>query len=202
MTEPTLPTASLSNDEDDYSDEDEEDYPDPNPALNIKNCNYTKWGLVFYRTTYDAASAQPWAAFKDRVLSQLRASIRESDAPEILDNMDMVFVDDPTLEGASVGDLQRRFREWVREDTGGAERGDGGARHEFFVKVDEVGLHAPYVSLVRGFPEEYGEEGREHVKIWHIAIGIELYDELGDPNAAWTGRYYRCLPTHLVAQGY
>ncbi|OHW99355.1 hypothetical protein CSPAE12_01941 [Colletotrichum incanum] len=193
--------------------EDEEDYSEPSPESNIKDCEYKKWGFVIYRTTYDDASARPWVAFKDRVLSNLRKSILESDAPEILDNMDIVFVDDPALEGASVGNLQRRFRAWVQEEntvsfetSGGSGNNRGhvprGARHEFFIMVDDVGLHASYVSLVRGFPEDPAEEGREHLKVWHHAIGTELYDELGDPNAAWTGRYYRSLPRHLVAQGY
>lgn len=190
---------------------DEDEYCEPSPESNIKACGYQKWGFIIYRTTYDKASARRWEDFKDRVLRNVRKSILESDAPEILDSMDFVFVDDLALEGASVGDLQRRFRAWVEEENmvpfevnSGGERSHvpRGARHEFFIKVDDVGVHAPYASLVRGFPEDPAEEGREHVKVWHHAIGTELYDELGGPNAAWTGRYYRSLPTHLVAQGY
>ncbi|KAL0931319.1 uncharacterized protein CTRU02_214054 [Colletotrichum truncatum] len=193
--------------------EEEDDYSEPSPETNIRDCEYKKWGFVIYRTTYDDASTKPWAAFKERVLGNLRKSILESDAPEILDNMDMIFVDDPVLEGVSVGDLQHRFRAWVQEEnmvpfeTPGGNGNESvyvprGARHEFFIKVDDVGLHASFASLVRGFPEDTDEEGREHLKVWHHAIGTELYDELGDPNAAWTGRYYRFLPRHLVAQGY
>lgn len=201
------PTRSAS----ELSEEEEDEYCDPSPESNIRDCGYRKWGFVIYRTTYDKASVRPWEDFKDRVLGNLRKSILESTAPEILDNMDFIFVDDPALEGALVGDLQRRFRAWVEEekmvpfevsDSGERVYVPRGARHEFFLKVDEVGLHAYHASLVRGFPEDPAEEGREHVKVWHHAIGTELYDELGDPNAAWTGRFYRCLPVHLVAQGY
>ncbi|CCF36848.1 hypothetical protein CH063_01579 [Colletotrichum higginsianum] len=190
---------------------DEEEHCEPSPESNIRECGYEKWGFVIYRTTYDGSSARPWEDFKDGVLINARSSILKSDAPEILDTMDFFFVEDIALEGASVEDLQRRFRAWVEgEDMVPFEMSDGndkvyvprGARHEFFIKVNDVGLRASYVSLVRGFPEVPTEEGREHVKVWHHAIGAELYDELGDPNAAWTGRFYRSvLPTHLVAQG-
>ncbi|KAJ0304767.1 hypothetical protein COL516b_005543 [Colletotrichum fioriniae] len=193
--------------------ENDEEYPEPSPESNIKDCCYKKWGFVVYRTTYNNSSDQPWAKFKEHVVNNLSKSVLESDAPEIIDNMDIIFVDDPTLEGVSVSDLQRRFRAWVQkedmgpfetDESGGSERHyvPRGARHEFFILVDDVGLHSSFVSLVRGFPHDPTEEGREHLKIWHHAIGTELYDELGDPNAAWTGRYYRYLPRHLVAQGY
>ncbi|TIC93855.1 hypothetical protein CH35J_009893 [Colletotrichum higginsianum] len=171
---------------------DEEEYCEPSPESNIRECGYDKRGFVIYRTTYDGSSARPWEDFKDGVLRNVR-SILKSDAPDILDAMDFVFVEDITLDGATVGDLQRRFRACVEgenmvpfETSGGDDKVyvPRGARHEFFIKVDDVGLRASHVSLVRGFPDDLTEEGREHVNVWHHAIGTELYDELGDPNAA------------------
>ncbi|KAI6777841.1 uncharacterized protein J7T54_000550 [Emericellopsis cladophorae] len=191
---------------------DKEKYCEPSVERNIEHCGYEKWGFIIYRTTYDEVSARPWEAFKDRVLRDVRRSILESDTPEILDNMDFVFVEDPALEGASVGSLQRRFRAWVREENMvpyfiDEEKNERvyeprGARHEFFIVVDDTALHGSHVSLVCGFPEDSEEEGREHDKIWHHVIGTKLYDKLGDIHAPWTGDYYRCLSTYMRAQGY
>ncbi|KAK2044723.1 hypothetical protein LZ31DRAFT_465998 [Colletotrichum somersetense] len=76
-----------------------------------------------------------------------------------------------------------------------------GARYEFFIMVDELALYSPHVKLVCGFPkpENLDEVGRKHAKVWHIAVRIELYDELGDLNVPSTGCYYRSLPSLLVA---
>lgn len=204
MSEPTAPTASPSPRESDVSEEeDDEYYPDRDPALDIRDCEYDKWGLVFYRTSYDEGTDELWDGFKDFVLGKMRTEIRASRAPEILDNMDMIFVDDPALKDASFGELQSRFQDWAREEKGedpGEERvEEGGARHEFFFRVDNAGLMGPYVSLVHGFADDWDEQDREHLKVWKFALGIEMYNELGDGNAAWSGRFYRFLPSHMIA---
>lgn len=194
---------------------DDDEFPEPTTETNIHDCGYRKWGFVIYRTTYSPESNSKWDQFKALVLSNLRKRIADSPAPVILQNMDFIFVDDPSLDNISIADLQRRFRTWVesegmlpfkpsQSDPQEMVYVPRGARYEFFIMVDELALASPCVKLVRGFPEPEnpGEVGREHAKVWHIAVGTELYDELGDPNAPYTGRYYRSLPSHLVAQGY
>ncbi|WDK08783.1 hypothetical protein CGRA01v4_00061 [Colletotrichum graminicola] len=198
----------------DMSEEDEE-FQEPTPETNIRDCGYSKCGSVIYRTTYNPSSTPKWDQFKALVLSNLRNKITHSLAPEILNNMDFIFADDPSLDNISIANLQRRFQSWVESenmlpfkpsqaDPAQMVYVPRGARYEFFVMVDELALLSPCVELVRGFPEHENphEVGREHVKVWHIAVGTELYDELGDPNAPYTGRYYNSLPGHLVAQGY
>ncbi|KAG9254525.1 uncharacterized protein F5Z01DRAFT_674262 [Emericellopsis atlantica] len=94
--------------------------------------------------------------------------------------MDFVFFEDPALEDASIGDLKRPFRAWFRE-----ENMPRGTRHESFIVVDDAALHASHFSLVRSFPEDSEEEGREHDKIRGRDIGTELYEALGDTSAPW-----------------
>ncbi|KAK1593808.1 uncharacterized protein LY79DRAFT_684942 [Colletotrichum navitas] len=179
---------------------------------NIRDCGYSKWGLVIYRTTYAPESTLKWDQFKALVLSNLRKRITDSPAPEILQNMDFIFIDDHSLDNISIADLQRRFRTWVesenmvpfkpsQSDPREIVYVPRGARYEFFIMADELALLSPCVKLVRGLPEPENPEeiGREHAKVRHIAVETELYNELGDPNAPYTGRL---LPRHLVAQGY
>ncbi|CAI0648233.1 unnamed protein product [Colletotrichum noveboracense] len=151
---------------------DDDEFPEPTPETNIRDCGYPKWGLVIYRTTYSPDSTSKWDQFKALVLSNLRKRIADSPAPEILQNMDFIFVDDPSLDNISIADLQRRFRTWVesegmlpftpsQSDPQETVYVPRGARYEFFIMVDELALASPCVKLVRGFPEPEnpGESG-------------------------------------------
>jgi hypothetical protein len=71
--------------------------------------------------------------------------------------MDFIFVEDPTLEGASIEELQRRFQAWARKDIAGRfdvdnVLGSRSSRYKFFVRVDSEGLRNGYVGLVQGWP--------------------------------------------------
>lgn len=139
-----------------------------------------KWGWVIYRCTYKPELQGPWEKFKNVVECKIRKDIADSDAPDIAEKLDLVWVEDSQLEGAPLSELKRRFREWARTDTQhsnfdiGAHPFGLGTMHSYFIQVDEeslvsclceagVDLHGGYVNIVRGWadglaPEEATDE--------------------------------------------
>jgi hypothetical protein len=108
----------------------------------------------------------------------MRQRIARSDAPDIADKIDWVFVEDrKNLDGASREELKRRFRDWARAENPGwnidEEKCGRGSRYTFFIQVDEPAL----LSIATGFDAYLAEgNGRPYVKIlraWDDVVGIE-----------------------------
>ncbi|KAK4164087.1 hypothetical protein QBC43DRAFT_353803 [Cladorrhinum sp. PSN259] len=116
-----------------------------------------KWGWVIYRTTYCSSSfphsQKWWDQFRARVERNSRESVACTDAPEIGESLEWVWVDNEpdALEGMSVEGLRERFRGWVRhqqqqqhefglEGPGVVEDPAAIPRFAFFVVVDEEAL--------------------------------------------------------------
>ena len=138
-----------------------EEWEKLSPEAKIQLGRSDKWGWVVYRCSYAKEFDGPWNDLKRRIQKDLRASILRSDAPGIVETMDFVFVEDPTLEGASIDELQSRFQAWAREDTAasGIDLEDQqhwrSSRHSFFLRADGEGLrdgYVGYVGLVHGWP--------------------------------------------------
>ncbi|KAL6828943.1 hypothetical protein J3E69DRAFT_379635 [Trichoderma sp. SZMC 28015] len=141
-----------------------------------------KWGWVIYRCSYKPELQSTWENFKRVVDERTRKEIAESDAPDIADKLDWVFVEDPELEGASLDELKRRFREWARSEVQGKYDIDTtsynrGSRYGYFIQVDEAallslvdGLFYGHVNIVRGWvdslpPEEATDEFGDAIDI-------------------------------------
>lgn len=169
-----------------------------------------KWGWVIYRCTYTPALDGQWEDFKRLVVEQTRKAVAESDAPEIADKLDWVFIEDPALEGASLDELKRRFRTWARAespnwDIDNAPNGRG-SRHTYFIQVDQDALSSGEVNIVRGWqdplpPEEAFEETGEPVdnedwmKIQRSMLAPYFYVEM-DNDEFWYAHYRP--PSHGV----
>lgn len=171
-----------------------EDWEDLSPEAKIQWLGDDKWGWVVYRCSYAKEFDGAWDDLKRRIQHSLRESIAESDAPEIADRMDFVFVEDPVLEGASVAELQRRFQTWARNDhknaaglnIDGSTQGSRGSRYEFFLRVDGEGLWNGYVGLVQGWPDFPGN--KDWMKVRASAVAPELYVQLDNPEV-WYAYY-------------
>ncbi|KAK4444617.1 hypothetical protein QBC34DRAFT_442414 [Podospora aff. communis PSN243] len=175
----------------------------------------SKWGWIIFRCTYLNKGLHPnWASFKHTLDTHTRNAIAASDAPCIADTLDWVFIEDPALEGASLDELKRRFREFVRSEGG---EGGGSSRWRYFVVVDERALWSMmgaedlfkgWVVIVRGWVEgggfgsvegevdEFGERVEGDREDWmRVRVGmlsVEFYNELEDGEGWW--RFYRAPP--------
>jgi hypothetical protein len=122
------------------------DLPSPQRVISecLKNEKHDKWGWVIYRTTYD--DDEGWTRFKQLITQQSLANIAESDAPEIADSLEWMFVEDrATLNGATKDHLRSRFKQWASdavkteqprvEDYRFATLGN--PRYTYFIDVDE-----------------------------------------------------------------
>ncbi|KAK4064840.1 uncharacterized protein Triagg1_8839 [Trichoderma aggressivum f. europaeum] len=141
-----------------------------------------KWGWVIYRCSYKPELQSTWESFKRFVDATTRKEIAASDAPDIADKLDWVFVEDPELEGASLDQLKHRFRAWARSEVQGEYDIDSsphnrGSRYAYFIQVDEAALLSlasgflnGYVNIVRGWvdslpPEEATDEFGDAIDI-------------------------------------
>ncbi|RFU77949.1 alpha-galactosidase a precursor [Trichoderma arundinaceum] len=166
----------------------------------------TRWGWVIYRCTYKPELQIPWESFKRLVEYRTRKSIAESDAPDIAEKLDLVWIEDPELEGASRDELKRSFRAWVRAEKQNPDFNIhdtplvGDPRHTFFIQIDEdallsclreagVDLHGGHVNIVRGWedplPSEEATDGfgeavdkEDWMKIQASMIEPEFYLDL------------------------
>ncbi|KAK0614552.1 trehalose utilization-domain-containing protein [Immersiella caudata] len=183
----------------------------------------SKWGWVVYKTTYrDQALNRNWETFKETLNATTRRDIASSDAPDIADKLDWVFVEDPELEGASLGELKRRFREFVRRELGKEEGTlevlDWGSRYTHFIVVDQEALwsmmdaddlYKGHVRIVRGWADadpvgelegvdEFGErlwDDEDWMKIHAMMLSLEFYNELENGENWWV--WYRAPPAVL-----
>jgi hypothetical protein len=173
-----------------------------------------KWGWVIYRTTYDDDEA--WTRFRARVEEESRADVAQTDAPEIVEQLEWTWVEDrESLDGVSREELRERFRGWVdgemariRGESGGETLGFDPAavpRYAFFVQIDEEAL--------RSVAESWDAEGA-HVKFvdanWRPKelsdveeerLTEEAYDEIDgcqEHNVGWM----RIVPYMLNAEFY
>ncbi|KAI3332854.1 hypothetical protein F4824DRAFT_278401 [Ustulina deusta] len=125
-----------------------------------------RWGWVVYRTSYKPELDSAWAALQDRIETEMRDYIAHSDTPDIVDQMDWVFVQDAAaLDGITRDALRRRFQAWALAEAPDLAAIDWarGARYEFFLQADEHALASvlqpreklgtPYVNLVRAWDE-------------------------------------------------
>ncbi|UKZ90851.1 uncharacterized protein TrAFT101_005849 [Trichoderma asperellum] len=167
----------------------------------------TEWGWVIYRCTYKPELQGAWESFKNLVEYRTRKTIADSDAPDIAEKLDWAWVEDHELEGASLSELKRRFRAWVRADTQdspcdiGATPYENISRYTYFIQVDEeslvsclreagVDLHGGHVNIVRGWAgslpeEEMGESSEglvteDWMKIQASMVEPIFYAELYD----------------------
>ncbi len=168
-----------------------EDWERLSAEAKIQWCGEDKWGFVVYRRSYAHEFDGGWDDLKRRIQRMRESIATQSDAPSIAERMDFVFVEDATLEGASVEKLQRRFQAWARADQPAVDMDDAqitrDARHEFFLMVDGEGLWGGYVGLVRGWPfSSSGEE--DWMKIRASSVDPELYYQLGNPEV-WYAYY-------------
>ena len=124
---------------------------------------WCKWGWVIFRCTYNPELDRCWGAFKDAIYEKTRKIVAESDAPDIADKLEWTFMEDPRLEGASLDELKRRFKEFARAESVVVDdytQIPWGSRYRFFLQVDEeslrsmsdpgpAGLRKGHVKLVR-----------------------------------------------------
>jgi hypothetical protein len=102
-----------------------------------------KWGWAIYRTTFRPDLDRHWDSFKQLVMENIRADVVASDTPELINQMDFVFVEDLSLENADLETLKRRFRAWAIADGTDPTEEQGltrDTRHAFFIQVDEESL--------------------------------------------------------------
>lgn len=186
---------------------------------------YDKWGWVIYRCTYKPELQGAWESFKNLVESKTRKEIADSDAPDIAEKLDWAWIEDPELEGASLDELKRRFRAWVRTDKKDSSfvydvhtaTYSLGSRYSYFIQVDEesllsclreagVDLNRGHVNIVRGWvdslaPEEATDEFgnvldvEDWMKIQASMVDSGFYVELDD-NESWYA-YYMSPPSVL-----
>ncbi|KAI0186409.1 hypothetical protein EV127DRAFT_411208 [Xylaria flabelliformis] len=182
----------------------------------LSNAGDTKWGWVVYRTCYKPEFDTAWEIIKSATEKRARRRITQSDAPDIADKMDWVFVEDrESLEGVLRKELKRRFRNWARVENPGwnidEEKYGRGSRFTFFVQVDEPTLLSiatgsdaeessngrPYVKIVRGWDDavvaeaaatEGDSDGEDWMKLHISALNIDFYIEL-DNDEAWYSFY-------------
>ncbi|CAG9976196.1 unnamed protein product [Clonostachys byssicola] len=183
-----------------------------------------KWGWVVYRTAYQPELDAAWATLQRVVLEDLCETVAESDAPEIAEQMEWLFVEDPELDGASLDELKRRFRAWARADAPydllETEINRPG-RYDLFVQADEEALRCfvpdpgsynaafnscAHVNLVRAWadplPEEEAtdEDGEPYdsedwMKIHLGVVSPHYYVYLGGDDSWYA--YYRAPPDGL-----
>ncbi|KAK2013708.1 hypothetical protein LZ32DRAFT_604225 [Colletotrichum eremochloae] len=163
------------------------------PEAKIQWLGDDKWGWVVYRCSYGREFDGAWDDLKRRIIQGAREAIAKSDAPGIVETMDFVFVEDPALEGASVGELRRRFQTWARNDRAAAgvdmddeTQGSRGSRYEFFLKVDGEGLWNGHVGLVQGWTPSPGDQ--DWMKVRTSAVMPALYVKLDNPEV-WYAYY-------------
>ncbi|KAF2996790.1 hypothetical protein E8E13_000202 [Curvularia kusanoi] len=100
------------------------------------------WGWVIYRCTYSDDAL--WSKFRDRVENHSRQSIAQSDAPEIAERLEWMWVEDPSsLDGASTAALRVRFRAWAADEVArqpGNYQPTVIPRFRYFIKIDQDAL--------------------------------------------------------------
>ncbi|KAI1129156.1 hypothetical protein F5Y10DRAFT_239012 [Nemania abortiva] len=176
----------------------------------LNNGGDAKWGWVVYRTCYKPEFDTAWGIVKSATEGKARQRVAQSDAPDIADKMDWVFVDDcESLEDASREELKRLFKDWARAENPDRNIDEGkygrGSRYAFFIQVDEPALLSittgsdtypvgegsnggPYVKIVQAWVDDVAAGGSEENEDWmKIRIGtlhLDFYVEL-DNNEAW-----------------
>lgn len=126
-----------------------------------------KWGWVVYRTCYNPEYESHWQNFKRDVVERSSKHVTDIGAPELIDSMDWLFIDDPALEGEPLDSLQRRWRKWVREELPDQDLSQEykrlGPRHHAFIVVDEeclLSMHGCLREKKRGRPRKKPLESR------------------------------------------
>lgn len=191
---PEQPTASIGMEWEDLSSERKIQWL-------LNNAGDSKWGWVVYRSCYKPEFDTAWESVKSVTEETARQRVATSDAPDIADKMDWVFVEDrENLDGASREKLKRRFRVWARAENPGwnvdEEKYGRGSRYTFFIQVDEAALRSiatgdgrPYVNIVRGWEDAAtaeGADGEDWMKIQTDALNLGFYVELNNDEASYT----------------
>lgn len=162
-----------------------------------------KWGWVVFRCTYKPELDKEWETFKLRIKSKFLENLHESDAPDIAEKLEMVFIEDLELEGASMEDLKQRFRAWARTESPNINPRHWfcGSRYTYFLYIDEDALVSNlwglcgHVHIVLGWkdplpPEEavdsygYPQDNGDHLKLEALKLNRDLYSEL-DNGEMW-----------------
>ncbi|PLB46181.1 hypothetical protein P170DRAFT_479102 [Aspergillus steynii IBT 23096] len=115
-------------------------------SLKLQDAKQNKWGWVIYRCTYD--DDEGWARFKQIIQQRALECAATSDAPELADTLEWVFVEDrDTLDGASRHYLRSRFKAWAKDaiesedpNSESFNAGSCNPRYSYFVQVDESSL--------------------------------------------------------------
>lgn len=127
-----------------------------------------------------------WEKVKLSIIEDLRREIAESDTPSIADTMEFIFIEDPSLEGASIEELQHRFQAWAEAHPDyvyyeGRSRSRA-TRFNFFLKADAELMRRGDLGLVQGWPYAPGEE--DWIRIDDGDVSTHLYVEL-DNTEMW-----------------
>lgn len=127
----------------------------------LEELKQEKWGWVIYRTGYKDDLA--WSKFKGLLLQNTAYKVGKSDAPEIINNVDWVFMDDREIfDQAPREFLRRHFNEWAdnavvtenpRAEEEGLKRWTS-PRYRMFVQVDDDDLW----TITDGIDETVGIE--------------------------------------------
>jgi hypothetical protein len=106
----------------------------------------SKWGWLIYRCTYNPELSRHWESLTRLIDESTRRSVAQSDAPDIAEKLEWVFVEGPELEGASLEELKHKFRAWARSEAPNYDIDNTtlsrGSRHTYFIQVDEVALRS------------------------------------------------------------
>lgn len=152
--------SSSSHKEAELTDTEWNDLSAERKIQSILNSSHNAWGWVIYRCTYKPELQSSWEKFKNLVENRIQKEVADSDAPEIAEKLDLIWVEDPQLEDAPLEELKRRFKAWVSTDMQDPnfvyanELLRLGSRHSYFFQVDEESLvsclHETGVDLDKG----------------------------------------------------
>ncbi|KAL2882728.1 hypothetical protein SGCOL_001939 [Colletotrichum sp. CLE4] len=154
----------------------------------LRNCDIDKWGWVIYRTTYEDDEA--WERCKEIINYRVCRSLANSDAPGIVKNLRLTFVDDKSLfDGASKRELRSHFRNWsldvfqpenpkakdINAELGYWMQGCGVPRYVYFFEVDLESLRSIVFEAPQ--PPHYDLDCESH---------INFIDTYWKPLREWT----------------
>lgn len=120
--------------------------------------NYSKWGFVIYRCTYE--SDDDWARFVENLNARAQDHLEIYEGLDLLDSLELTVRDDrESFDGATIQKCRDHFVDWVgsaegrnseQPNTPAVPTGwDGQPRYTFFIHVDKDSLE----SVVRRAPQ-------------------------------------------------
>ena len=155
------------------------------------------WGFVIYRTAYAQVSDQEWAAaiekldrYTLRSISEHKTNPKSNSADINARNLDRliregyrnVIIDDPTLAGASISDVRKRYHEWIESHGQFVDAMHSVVRFDFCLALDDRSVRSILASVE---PGETGEIGYVNA----IDKTFDLESEENDEGEFYDGHF-------------